>query len=134
MGKDQKDGAGLRIGFFWPEAGVEGRRGQQDVGPGRPVVYPQGPATDHDPLPRETPVMGLDGRVGKGHVDPAEIALLKNGRIQEGTSSKKGFQKREEEDRPSLRQRSGAFSDNPHRGDPSARGPWESPGPERRPV
>ena len=42
VGEDQEEGEGPRIGFFWPEARVQGGGGQEDVGPGRPVSLKKG--------------------------------------------------------------------------------------------
>ena len=118
MGEDQEEGAGPRIGFFWPEARVQGGGGQEDVGPGRPVVDPEGPAADHDEGPRETPVPGLDGRVGKGAVDSSEIGFMKDGRIEKRASAQKG----KEQDRATLAERSGRCFIKAHRQDPFGRG------------
>ena len=113
VGEGQEEGAGPRIGVFWPEARVQGGGGQEDVGPGRPVVDPKGPAPDHDEDPRETPVPGLDGRVGKG-----EIGFMKDGRIEKRASAQKG----KEQDRATLAERSGRCFIKAHRQDPFGRG------------
>ena len=129
VGEDQEEGEGPRIGFFWPEARVQGGGGQEDVGPGRPVVDPEGPAADHDEGPCETPVPGLDGRVGKGAVDPSEIGFMKDGRIEKRASAQKG----KEQDRATLAERSGRCFIKAHRQDPFGRGSWGFPKLSRRP-
>ena len=118
VGEDQEEGESPRIGFFWPEARVQGGGGQEDVGPGRPVVDPECPAPDHDEGPRETPEPGFDGRVGKGAVDSSEIGFMKDGRIEKRASAQKG----KEQDRATLAERSGSCFKKAHRQDPFGRG------------